>query len=116
MGLLDGGAAAAFAGIFSGIYLDGTLHRATTIDDGEGGGSTTYADEAVKAQLEACTEAMRQADGYTDLDVRILVLASGVARPDTDTQITVDGTRYAVQPPVYRDPCGSYWDCRARPA
>lgn len=115
MGMLDGGGAALMSAVFSGIYLDGTLHRPTLTDDGMGGGTSTFADEGVKVQLEAVTEAMRQADGYTDQDVRILMLASGVARPDSDCEVTVGATRYMIQPPVGTDPAQSYWDCRARP-
>lgn len=115
MGLLDGGGAALMASVFGGIYLDATLHRPTTTDDGMGGGSSTFADEPVKVQLEAVTEAMRQAEGYTDRDVRILMLASGVPRPNSDCEVTVSGTRYAIQPPVGTDPAQSYWDMRGRP-
>lgn len=116
MGLLDGGGAALMAAVFGGIYLDATLHRPTITADGAGGGSTTYADEAVKVQLEAVTEAMRQAEGYTDKDVRILMLADGVTRPNSDCEVTVSGTRYSIQPPVGTDPAQSYYDMRGRPA
>lgn len=119
MGLLDGGIAAAFSAAFSGFYLDASLYRpSATTDDGAGGGrdADAYAaPEAVKAQLEAATEAMRQVEGYSALDVRILVLAHGVARPTTHCQIIVQGQRYAIMPPVGRDPAGAYWDLCARP-
>lgn len=115
MGLLDGGIASIMHGVFSGIYLDATLHRTTTTSDGKGGGSTSDADEAVKAQLEAATEAMRQAEGYTDTDVRILLLAHGVDRPNSDCEVTVDGTRYGIRS-VGRDPAGAYWDIHGRRA
>lgn len=115
MGLLDGGAAAAFAGAFSGLYLDATLHRSTITEDGEGGGSIAYADEAVKAQLDSVTEAMRSADGYTDKDVRIFVLASGLEPIDSDCQITLKGVRYSIANPR-QDPAGAYWELQGRPA
>lgn len=115
MGLLDGGAAALFNGALRGIYLDATLHRRTVTKDGAGGGSSAFADEAVKAQLEAASEGMRQAPGYTVKDVRILVLAHGVDRPTSDDQITVAGQRHAIAG-VGRDPAGAYWDLHGRPA
>jgi hypothetical protein len=116
MGLLDGGGAALMASVFSSFYLDATLHRPTLTDDGQGGGSTTWTDEPVKVQLEAATEAMRQAEGYIDVDIRILMLAHGVDRPDSDCEVSVTGhDRYSIQPPIGRDPAGAYWDLRGRP-
>lgn len=115
MGLLDGGVAAAFSGAFSSFYLDATVHRPTITEDGEGGGSIHYADEPVKAQLDAATEAMRSSDGYTDKDVRILVLAHGLAEIDSDCQITLKGVRYSIANPS-QDPAGAYWELRGRPA
>lgn len=115
MGLLDGDLAALFSQTLSPFYLDATLHRSTITQDGQGGGTRTTVNEAVKAQLEAATEAMRQAQGFTAVDVRILVLAQGVERPTTDNQITVAGVRYAILPPVGRDPAGAYWDLHGRP-
>lgn len=105
------------AGVFGGTYLPATLHRSTTTHDGAGGGSTTFADEAVKIQLEAATEAMRQREGYTARDVRILMLAHGVDRPDTECEITHDasGVRYVITGPVGTDPCSAYWDIHGRP-
>jgi hypothetical protein len=42
--------------------------------------------EAVKVQVDQATQAMRGADGYVEGDVRILMLAHGVAAPDTDAR------------------------------
>jgi hypothetical protein len=113
MSLLDGGIASIMSAALGGLYLDATLHRSSTTDDGQGGGSTTYADEAVKAQLDVATDAMRQSEGYVDTDVRILVLASGVDKPDTDCQITMLGIRYGIAN-VGTDPAQSYWDLHGR--
>lgn len=72
-----------------------------------------------KAQVDALTEAMRQA-GFADGDMRILVLAAtldGVL--DTDAQIEVlDGPhagRWMISD-IERDPVGAYWQCRGRRA
>jgi hypothetical protein len=116
MGLLDGGGAALMASVFGGIYLDAQLFRPSVGgDDGMGGGaSPAFADpEAVKVQLEAATDAMRQTEGYVDTDVRILMLAHGVARPNVNCQILLNGIRYGVRR-VGTDPATSYWDIHGR--
>lgn len=116
MGLLDGEGAALMASVFGGIYLDAELYRPTTTPNGKGGGSTSDGEgEAVKIQLEAVTEAMRQREGYTAQDVRIFMLAHGVDRPDTEAKIGHGGVFYAIVGPVGRDPAGAYWDIHARP-
>lgn len=116
MGFLDGGGASLFNSIFSGLYLSGTLYRPNDTPNGAGGGTIGWHDgEAVKLQQESATEAMRQTQGYTALDVRFLMLAQGVDRPDTDCQLGFGGTRYAIVGPVGRDPCGAYYDIHARP-
>jgi hypothetical protein len=113
MGLLDGQARAFFAQAFGGIFLDATLYRATLSDDGAGGGTASFAAESVKAQLDETTQAMRAAEGYTDTDQRILVLAEGVDPITTDDEITVGGIRWAIAS-VSQDPCGAYFELRGR--
>lgn len=79
MGLLSGDLAGVFATAFGPIYLNASLYRATITPDGQGGGTEAFAaPEAIKAQLDATTQAMQRAEGYVDTDQRILVLASGV--------------------------------------
>lgn len=117
MSLLNGGIAAAFAGVFGGVYLDGSLYRAAEFaDDGKGGGTGGgfAAPEPVKVQIDQATQAMRSADGFVEGDVRILMLAHGVAAPDTDSEIAAGGARYMVET-VGTDPAGSYYELRGRP-
>lgn len=111
--MLDGVIAAVFEQVLTGFYLDATLHRATLTDDGEGGGTVSHTDEAVKAQLDATTEAMRAAEGYSDTDQRIFVLAHGVDRPNTDDEITVGDRRWTIRS-VSQDPAGAYWELHGR--
>ena len=117
MGLLDGQIAETFAAIFGGIYLDGQLFRAIDFaDDGKGGGEATdpfLPAEAVKVQIDSATDSMRGADGYAEGDVRILMLAHGVAAPDTDCELAAGGVRYMVAS-VATDPAGSYYEFRGR--
>jgi hypothetical protein len=108
--------AATFAGAFGAMYLDGQLYRAAEFtDDGAGGGDDSgfASAEAVKVQVDQATQAMRGADGYVEGDVRILMLAHGVAAPDTDAEISAGGGRYMIAS-VATDPAGSYYELRGR--
>lgn len=113
MGLLDGGITALVSSALSGIYLDGTLHRWSTVDDGMGGGVSGFSDEPVKAQLDQTTQAQQRGEGYTDTDQRILVLARGITKPTTDDEITVRDTRWKIAS-VTMDAAQSYYDLRGR--
>lgn len=115
MSLLEGGLANVFASAFGTLYLDATLHRWSTTEDGKGGGSSTYVDEPVKAQLDMTTAAMQRAEGFTDTDQRILVLASGVDPISTDDEITVAGQRWGIASAA-QDPARAYFDLRGRKA
>lgn len=116
MGFLDGGVAAAFNGIFSSFYLDGSLYRpAAFTDDGAGGGSdgSFGPAEAIKVQPEATTQAMRDTPGYIDTDKRFLMLAYGFDEPTTDCELVAEGKRWSVMN-WSRDPAGAYFDLHCR--
>lgn len=116
MGFLDGGVAAAFSSMFSTFYLDASLYRlATFTDDGAGGGPDQALGpaEAVKVQPEATTQAMRDAPGYVDTDKRYLMLADGVDEPNTDCELSAEGSRWSVVN-WSRDPCAAYFDLHCR--
>jgi hypothetical protein len=116
MALLDGDIAATFSAALSGLYLDASLFRWGGTDDGQGGGTSGFGDpEPVKAQLDATTQAQRLAEGYSDTDQRILVLAAGVTAPTTDDEITVRSIRWKIAS-VATDPAASYYDLRGRRA
>jgi len=113
MGLLTGDVSSVFSSIMGAFFLDGTLHRATLTDDGMGGGSASWSDTPVKAQLDSTTQQQQAGEGYTDRDQRILVLAHGLTRPDPDDEITLNGVRWSIAS-VGRDPAGAYYDLRGR--
>jgi hypothetical protein len=116
MSLLDGQIAAAFAGAFGAVYLEGQLYRALDFaGDGMGGGTDDgFAPaETVKVQVDQATQAMRGSEGYVEGDVRILMLAHGVAAPNTDAEIGAGGTRYMIAS-VATDAAGSYYELRGR--
>lgn len=120
MALLNGGLEAIFGAALGGLYLDATLHRDTSapIYDGEGNitGFGGGADIACKAQVDSVTYAMRQAEGFVEGDVRIIVLSAGLGIAlTTDMQITVSGKRWQIAS-ADRDAAASHWICRGRPA
>lgn len=113
MGALDGGIAGIFAAAFGEIYQDGILRTVTLTDDGTGSLVETATDKPIKVQTDSCTEAMRQQAGYTDKDVRLLILAQGLTMPNTDARV-IDGR--GVEYRLYNvttDPAQSYFECRA---
>ena len=119
--------AAAFAQLAAGFsgddgpYFPAIVRTETppVIDDG---GSIVTPGEAVErdcmAQVDAVTDAMRLQDGFTQRDVRLLIL-SATLTGSLDTTARVEVTAgpnagvYSVQS-VARDPVGIGWDCRAR--
>lgn len=71
-----------------------------------------------KAQVDRVTEAMRQAEGYRDKDVALLVLCETLAGElDTDATLNVtagpNAGRWSVQS-AEKDTMGVYWLCRGR--
>lgn len=76
MGLLDGDIADLFAGVFGSFYLDGLLtQNPVWVPDGSGGGSyEPQLPVAVKYQEDAVDERTRAALGYSQDDVRFIIL------------------------------------------
>lgn len=118
MGLLDGGIASIFGAALGGLYLPATLHLPGTRTDDEEG-NISYGPEtdiACRAQMDAATYAMRQSEGYSDGDVRIIILTAGLgAEVATDCQVTVSGKRWMVGS-ADLDAASSHWVCRGRAA
>jgi len=84
----------------------------------DGGGSIVTPGNPVtypcKAQFDAPTQQMREAEGFLQTDVRILVLASSLTRPlDTGATITARGETWALLS-CQRDPAGVGFECAAR--
>lgn len=65
-----------------------------------------------RVQVDAATQAMRQADGFLETDVRLLVLSLD-GPLTTAARIVVNGASYALLS-VSRDPAGVGWECRGR--
>lgn len=120
MGLLDGGIEAIFGSAFGAFYLDGILHRDGIEPQYDGEGAITGyaggADIPCKAQVDAASYAMRQAEGFAEGDVKIIVLSAGLGTDvTTDFQITVSGKRWMIQS-ADRDAANSHWVLRGRAA
>lgn len=104
-----------FGSVLSSIYGDGKLIRVVT---GRGaGGVVTHTEQAavdIKFQIDVCTEAMRQQEGYTDKDVAMFVLQMGVTGGDltSDDIIEARGKRWKMYG-ITTDPAKSYWLGRA---
>lgn len=76
MGLLDGDIASLFSEVFGTFYLDGTLTTNLWVPDGQGGGTYLPTNVPVKYQEDQVDEATRVAGGYSQDDVRFLILQS----------------------------------------
>lgn len=119
MGLFDG-AQAVLGSVMGAYFHQGLLHRAARTESDDGDVTLSFADEDVKGQQEACTEAMRTTEGYTDRSVRLLILQrapSGglVPEPTADDEVTLLGQRWAIDM-IGTDPARAYWEMRGRPA
>lgn len=118
---------AAFASIanaFSGMggpFVDAVARWQGTPTYDAGGSITapgTPASYACKAQFDAPTQQMREAEGFLQTDVRILVPAASVSRAlDTLAQITVatgpNAGTWALLT-CQRDPAGVGYECAGR--
>lgn len=115
MALLDSSAIRdLFGEVFQGIYGDGQLIRITMVRQATGVlVPQEEAPASIKVQVDRCTEAMRSAPGYTQDDVRLLILQSGVdgPKPTSDDIIIARGERWKIYE-IYEDPARSYWGGR----
>lgn len=109
MGLLDGDIAALFSDVFGTFYLDGTLTTNQWVPDGMGGGSEVPTNTVIKYQIDQVDEATRVAGGYSQDDVRFLVLQQPGLTLTGDSEITVGGRTYLLRTPR-QDPAKSYWE------
>lgn len=110
----------ALKGLFSSalapLYEDATFIRSIMLCHEETGAVyiTQAAPLPVKVQIDTCTETMRQEHGYSDEDVRILMLQAGFkgAKPNSDDIITMGSMHYKIAT-VQEDPAHSFFDIRA---
>ncbi|TCM21479.1 hypothetical protein EDF56_101143 [Novosphingobium sp. PhB165] len=117
MGLLNGGIASVFHSVFSGIYLDGTLHAGTGEPIyGPGSVITGYSggDSDIKVQTDATGDAVRDDVGFAEGDVTLIILALNVPQITSDHEVTDGyGEKFSIQR-ASLDAARSHWVCRGR--
>jgi type 1 fimbria pilin len=108
--------AAAFAEIASGLGSLSPFHDGVIVDQGDpmldAGGSIvtpgTVVNRTCTVQIDQATEAMRQAAGFADGDVRFIILsASFEGEIDTDTTVSIATGAFAgtwLVSSIQRDP------------
>lgn len=115
--------AQAFSAAGLGAFYDAKARWPGTAVMDEGGSITTPGTPIAKdcsVQVDQVTEAMRSATGFTDKDMRLLVLCATLDG-DLDTGAIVQvlsgpaAGSYSIQS-VGGDPCGVAWECRGRAA
>lgn len=114
------GIATGFSSVMGGPYSAGIVRNVTDAVFDDGGSIITpgvHVERACQIQVDAATEAMRQAEGFTDRDLRLLIISlTGTLNTDARAEVT-NGPRAG----LYRllscgpDPIGIGWECRARP-
>jgi hypothetical protein len=110
------GIALRFSQVMGGPYVDGIVRDNT---DDEGGSIVSpgvVVERDCSVQVDSVTEAMRQAEGFTEKDVRLLIIAlTGALNTDARVEV-LTGPKAG----VYRllsassDPVAIGWECRAR--
>lgn len=117
-GILSGGAAALFGELFAPLYLPATVYSGAAAYDLEGEITRTSTSRSCRAQVDAATETMRAAEGFSATDRAIYILATSLdGALDSDAEVVVHegpyaGTRWRLHAPIERDPAGAYWLAR----
>jgi hypothetical protein len=114
LGLLTGDGSSILNSVFASIYPTGSLVRRTITEDEGGSQTVTQTTQAIKVQTDAVTEVMRQAAGYTDTDVRVIILSASVDTVTSDDWV-IDGRgdTWALIDPAL-DTFGSHWVARGQ--
>lgn len=113
--------ATGFSNIFGGPFQLVTATWPGTPTKDAGGSITaagTPVSKSCNAQFDAATQAMRQAEGFLETDVRILVLAASLdgALDEAARIVVASGTNAGTWSllSVTRDPAGVGYECRGR--
>lgn len=122
------GIALGFSAAMGGPYHPGTVHWSGEPEYDDGGSIISPGipvERPCSVQIDAVTDAMRGQDGYTDKDVRLIILAPTLDGPlNTDARVEVqagidvpaDWVGFWSVESVDRDPLGIGWSCRGRRA
>ena len=115
--------AQAVSAAYGGPYFDAlVLSKGEPVYDDGGSIVTpgTPSSRPCEAQVDAATQDKRREEGFTDGDVRILILADGIVGAiSLDDRVQVLAGPHAgtwLIQSIARDPFGIYWELRGRPA
>lgn len=117
MKLLAGGTKALFGELMGPLYLNATLSGGSNEYGADGTLRTGGGSQGCKARVDNASERMRAAEGFTETDRAISILAATVAgEVTTDQRIAIDEGDYAGVvfniASVDRPPGASYFYCR----
>ena len=115
--------AQAVSAAYGGPYFDAIIHSKGEAVYDDGGSIVTPGtptQKSCQAQVDLATQDMRAAEGFTDGDMRILILAEGIVGAiSLDDRVEVLAGPHAgtwLIQSIARDPFGIYWELRGRPA
>lgn len=103
-----------FGATLGAIYGDGQLIRVDMVQQPNHSLlPVEQAPVAIKVQVDRADEAMRAAPGYTETDVKLLILQSGISgrEPNSDDIVVAQGQRWKLAG-VQQDPARSHWTAR----
>jgi len=116
--------ALAVSGALGGPFWDAEIITQPETDLDDGGSIIVAGDDpearTCSAQVDSCTEAMRKAEGFTEKDRRVLVLAATLdGGITTDDNIAIlagpDKGEFMIRS-VATDPCAIYFELHCGPA
>lgn len=116
--MLAGGAAALFGELFTPLYLAARVWTTATSYAPDGTLTRVQTEADCRAQIDAATEQMRAAEGYSTTDRALYLLRASFDGPlDSDCELEVDagpyaGTRWRIAAPIESDPAAAYWLAR----
>lgn len=103
-----------FGSVLGSIYGDGQLIRVSMVE-GPNYSQVEQLDDpvSIKVQVDRADEAMRATPGYTETDVKLIILQSGVSgrMPNSDDIVVAQGQRWKLGG-VRQDPARSHWVAR----
>ncbi len=117
--------ASGISAALGGPYQAATVTRWTDAEYDEGGSIVTPAqpvNRACKAQVSIPTAQARIADGFTEKEVWVIILAASLAGDlDTDMSVSIDtgpfaGTSWLLKAPLSLDSMGVTWKAKGSPA
>lgn len=115
-----------FGEVFEAFLFEGVLHKASLVDNGKGGYTTSNVDYPIYALIEQQTEEMRGEPNYSPTDSALLILQHHLKAKgpngadveldgDDEVTTTVEGRtqRWKLKAPIKQDPVNAAYIARA---